>query len=342
MNPTLPIPHRDDRKLSYRSYSRLVRAANEKLMFDGASFEEFRGGGKRLIKARTGAGGAALDWEQFDFGHVLNPPIHAGNQWPPYPLKMSTDYPYVGVFDGLVNGINCTGTAYVKPYLRRGNTFALRKGEQCVFTYQPYVPAANTYDNTPQLACGPAEWDESYESFTVNSLYSNPLDGSDDATTEIAEGSKVHVLYKFTVKSTDDLPEPPPHPVPPKLYVDESLTVVCRMMDIEDPRSGEDMLPDGTASKPHLVWNHVLGLWQIGLIVPDGTADHPHLIWNPSTAHWEAGRLFTLPEGGDTPCVAIWSPFEDNWIALSMESTPYTYLGVDTGGNPIIDYVRWT
>lgn len=126
---------------------------------------------------------------------------------------------------------------------------------------------------------------------------------------------------------------------PPAMVIDDEQTIIHRFLDIE--RDGGGSIPDGTEANPHLVWDHDAGEWVIGVIVPPGSESLPHLIWNHDTSIWEAGKLYTLPEGGDTYCVAIWSPEEDAWIALDMEEGAYKVLGMDVSNNPIMDYVRW-
>jgi hypothetical protein len=71
MLPVIQLPRRDDEKISYKAFCGIIRKVNENLIFDGASFDEFRGGGKRIIKSKSVAsGGAGIDETKECYGAV--------------------------------------------------------------------------------------------------------------------------------------------------------------------------------------------------------------------------------------------------------------------------------
>ena len=123
--------------------------------------------------------------------------------------------------------------------------------------------------------------------------------------------------------------------------IDGTQTQIHRFLDIERDGYG-DTLPVGTEAEPHLVWDSVEEEWVKGVVVPPGSEAYPHLVWNVAEGIWEKDKLLTLTDGGDVYCVAIWSPLEGAWTAMDMLATPYKVLQNDDGGNPIMDYVRWT
>jgi hypothetical protein len=321
-----------DKSLNLANFNRMVDYVGRLANMTSPNMMIDRNPNGYVLKVLPGKTVDNFPWEKCNFGYRLN--YTSPNLGLVYPSP--TGFPWVVINSGgMYNSTGATpafhysyppDTQYIEPYLKRGKAFVLRTGETVIFLRMEGI--------TPFICSGPAVWDPTNSFFTVASYYTNIVDGTVTDTTNLTdvEKSTLKVLYKFTVEASTA--------TPPVRSVNEDLTVVCRFLDV-DLTEDSYTPPDGTKSNPHLVWDHVNGEWVIGVIVPPGSETYPHLIWNHDTLIWEAGKLWTLPQGGDTPCVAIWSPEEDEWIALSMETTPYKVLSLDSGGSPIIDYVRW-
>jgi hypothetical protein len=72
MFPVIPLPNQNDDQLSFRAQTMMIRRLNEQLIFDTNTFNDFRGGGKRVISVKTQPEPQVIDETQEPFGLKIN------------------------------------------------------------------------------------------------------------------------------------------------------------------------------------------------------------------------------------------------------------------------------